>query len=129
MALLCIKSSVGKVSKARKNCKAFVLNYNNTEFAKISNKWILCILDSSYDICVSSSKKRCTSAQLEGHKNVDENQCRILCNTNNKCKFIRYVPHPHNYCGLFEFCNFELINDTQTNGSIFAKESCPGKTN
>ena len=88
-----------------------------------------CILGSDYTECVSSSKKRCSSTQLEGHEDVDEKQCKTLCNENSKCKFIRYVFHPHNYCGLFEFCKFELRNDTQSNGSIFAKESCPGKTN
>ena len=80
-----------------------------------------------YKTCVVSTKKKCKSELLEYEWGVDEKRCKERCSENSQCKFITYSHgvDQEAWCLLFEFCDeLEIVAKT---GTIFAKDTCPGK--
>ena len=80
-----------------------------------------------YKTCVVSTKKKCKSEPLEYEWGVDEKRCKERCSENSQCKFITYSHgvDQEAWCLLFEFCDkLEIVAKT---GTIFAKDTCPGK--
>ena len=78
---------------------------------------------SAYKTCIEEENKKCTSTPLLVQNDTNQEDCEMLCDQFENCKFI-FIRKSGSFCSLHETCHdFKTTNGV---GNLLAKESCPG---
>ena len=76
----------------------------------------------AYKTCIEEENKKCTSTPLLLQNDVNQEECKELCDQFENCKFI-FIRKSGSFCSLHETCHD--FKTTHGVGNLLAKESCP----
>jgi len=104
-------------------CIENVWNSNTTDLVKDTCKKSCNNCAPLYTPCTEPSKQRCASPRLEGKDGINEERCKEMCDSNERCNFAFW--NTGWFCALYETC--DELESSKGTGTIFAKEgtTCP----